>query len=80
MNHPVLEQESEMYRRVRDPRLYSKIMNPEDTVQLFRDGMYLGFSGFAEGHPKTVPAFWPITWKATDWSAKCASASLPAPP
>ena len=55
MNHPVLEQESEMYRRVRDPRLYSKIMNPEDTVQLFRDGMYLGFSGFAEGHPKTVP-------------------------
>ncbi len=48
-------QESELQRRIRDPRLHSKIMDAADTVSLFRDGMYLGFSGFAEGHPKTVP-------------------------
>jgi acetyl-CoA hydrolase len=30
-------------------------MEAADTISLFKDGMYLGFSGFAEGHPKTVP-------------------------
>ncbi|HLO26737.1 MAG TPA: acetyl-CoA hydrolase/transferase C-terminal domain-containing protein [Geobacteraceae bacterium] len=55
MNHPVVKQESELHRRIRDPRLYSKIMDAEDTLSFFSDGMYLGFSGFAEGHPKTVP-------------------------
>lgn len=48
--------ESELQRRVRDPRLLSRIRSAEETLPLFRDGMYLGFSGFAEGHPKTVPA------------------------
>jgi acetyl-CoA hydrolase len=31
-------------------------MKAEETIPFFKDGMYLGFSGFAEGHPKTVPA------------------------
>lgn len=31
-------------------------MTAEDTVSFFKDGMYLGFSGFSEGHPKLVPA------------------------
>lgn len=53
--YSVAEQESELQSRIRDPRLYGKIMDAADTVSIFRDGMYLGFSGFAEGHPKTVP-------------------------
>ncbi len=42
--------------RIRRPELFNKIMPAEQTVPLFKTGMYLGFSGFAEGHPKTVPA------------------------
>lgn len=56
MNQSVVEKENELLGRIRDPRLYSKIMNAEDAIPLFKDGMYLGFSGFAEGHPKTVPS------------------------
>ena len=47
---------SELVKRIRHAGLRSKIMNAEETVPLFKDGMYLGLSGFAEGHPKTVPA------------------------
>ncbi|WP_238482219.1 acetyl-CoA hydrolase/transferase C-terminal domain-containing protein [Geobacter sp. AOG1] len=31
-------------------------MDAEETIPLFKNGMYLGFSGFAEGNPKAVPA------------------------
>jgi len=31
-------------------------MSAEETIPLFKNGMYLGFSGFAEGNPKVVPA------------------------
>src|SRR5450631_2004532 len=47
--------EGELLKRIRNISLRSKIMDAEDTIPLFKDGMYLGFSGFAEGHPKTVP-------------------------
>jgi len=47
--------QGEFLRRIRRPSLHSKIMAAEDTLPLFKNGMYLGFSGFAEGHPKTVP-------------------------
>lgn len=46
----------ELWSRVRDPGLHGKLMAAEETIPFFRDGMSLGFSGFAEGHPKTVPA------------------------
>ncbi len=46
---------TELLRRIRLSTLHSKIMNPEETIPMFKSGMYLGFSGFAEGHPKTVP-------------------------
>src|SRR6266568_4464048 len=55
MSQLAVEQESEFLKRIRNRSLYSKIMAAEETVSLFKDGMYLGFSGFAEGHPKTVP-------------------------
>jgi len=45
----------EFLRRIRQPSLHAKVMAAEDTLPLFKNGMYLGFSGFAEGHPKTVP-------------------------
>jgi acetyl-CoA hydrolase len=51
-----LNQNAELLNRIRNVQLYGKISNVEDILPLFRDGMYLGFSGFAEGNPKTVPA------------------------
>jgi acetyl-CoA hydrolase len=50
------QQSAELLQRIRNPKLRSKIMTAEETIPLFKDGMYLGFSGFAEGNPKTVPA------------------------
>ncbi|MCM2359620.1 MAG: acetyl-CoA hydrolase [Geobacteraceae bacterium] len=47
--------QGELLKRIRNKSLHGKIMSGEDTIPMFRDGMYLGFSGFAEGHPKTVP-------------------------
>lgn len=47
--------QAELLKRIRNKSLQAKIMSAGDTIPLFRDGMYLGFSGFAEGHPKTVP-------------------------
>ena len=40
---------SELLKRIRSNNLLDKIVEPEETVSLFRDGMYLGFSGFAGG-------------------------------
>jgi acetyl-CoA hydrolase len=42
--------------RVRHKSLLSKVMNAEDTIQFFKPGMNLGWSGFTpSGYPKMVP-------------------------
>lgn len=48
-------QSNEFLMRIRNKRLHSKITTAEETIPYFSDGMYLGFSGFAEGNPKLVP-------------------------
>lgn len=45
---------SALRQRIRKNSLHAKIMAVEDTVQFFKDGMDLGFSGFGGGHPKAV--------------------------
>lgn len=47
--------DAELKKRIRRPDFHAKITRAETTVPLFKDGMYLGFSGFAEGNPKVVP-------------------------
>ena len=44
-----------LLKRIRRTELHSRIVSAEETVPFFRDGMYLGFSGFAEGNPKAIP-------------------------
>jgi acetyl-CoA hydrolase len=46
---------ADLLQRIRCKKLQAKIMDAKDTIPFFKDGMYLGFSGFAEGHPKTLP-------------------------
>ena len=42
--------------RVRCKSLLNKVMKPEETVQFFKNGMNLGWSGFTPaGYPKVVP-------------------------
>src|SRR5512138_2291874 len=42
--------------RIRKKSLLSRVMSAEDTIQFFRDGMDLGWSGFTPvGYPKVVP-------------------------
>lgn len=42
--------------RVRRKSLLSKVMKPEQTVQFFKSGMNLGWSGFTPaGYPKAIP-------------------------
>src|SRR5690242_20575477 len=42
--------------RVRRKSLLNKVMKPEETVQFFKHGMNLGWSGFTPaGYPKVVP-------------------------
>jgi len=42
--------------RIRRKSLLPRVMQPEDTIQFFRDGMDLGWSGFTPvGYPKVVP-------------------------
>ena len=42
--------------RVRRKSLLSKVMKAEDTIQFFKPGMNLGWSGFTPaGYPKEVP-------------------------
>jgi acetyl-CoA hydrolase len=48
--------DAELLTRIRQTDLHTKIVRAEETIPLFRDGMYLGFSGFAEGNPKAVPS------------------------
>ena len=49
------QRSEEFLKRIRCNELHARIMDAEDTIPLFRDGMYLGFSGFAGGHPIVVP-------------------------
>ena len=42
--------------RIRSPFLMNKIMKVEDTLDMFKDGMNLGWSGFTPaGYPKAIP-------------------------
>lgn len=42
--------------RVRRPALLNKVMKAEDTLPFFKDGQYLGWSGFTGvGYPKMIP-------------------------
>ncbi|CDS08212.1 Putative Acetyl-CoA hydrolase [Lichtheimia ramosa] len=42
--------------RIRRPQLLKKVMKAEDTVSIFKDGQYLGWSGFTGvGYPKMIP-------------------------
>ncbi|KAH8549000.1 acetyl-CoA hydrolase [Umbelopsis sp. PMI_123] len=42
--------------RVRRPALFNKVMKPADTLQFFKDGQYIGWSGFTGvGYPKVIP-------------------------
>jgi acetyl-CoA hydrolase len=50
-----INKDGELFKRIRRTSLHSKVTKAENTIPLFKNGMYLGFSGFAEGHPKTVP-------------------------
>jgi len=47
--------DTELLRRIRCTALHAKVTEAEHTIQLFRDGMYLGFSGFAGGNPTVLP-------------------------
>jgi acetyl-CoA hydrolase len=47
---------AQLLERIRHEGLRSKITTAEATVAFFENNMYLGFSGFSEGHPKLVPA------------------------
>jgi len=47
---------SELQSRVECKSLLSKVMKAEETIQFFKDGMNLGWSGFTPaGYPKEVP-------------------------
>ena len=48
---------SEFLKRIKKKNLHSKIMQVADTLQFFKDGMNIGFSGFAGNEPKAVPRF-----------------------
>ncbi|MDD2735430.1 MAG: acetyl-CoA hydrolase/transferase C-terminal domain-containing protein [Desulfuromonadaceae bacterium] len=56
MQLAVIKHDSGFRERIRNAELHAKIKTAEETVPYFKDGMYLGFSGFAEGNPKCVPA------------------------
>ncbi|MFZ4858993.1 MAG: acetyl-CoA hydrolase/transferase C-terminal domain-containing protein [Desulfuromonadaceae bacterium] len=49
------QQTAEFLPRIRCSKLHDRIKDAQDTVALFKNGMYLGFSGFAGGHPMAVP-------------------------
>ncbi len=46
---------TELFSRIRNEGLRSKVTEVGSLIPLFKNGMYLGFSGFAEGNPKTMP-------------------------
>lgn len=56
MKNCTAESGTNFMQRIRNNNLRTKVRNAADTIPLFKNGMYLAFSGFVEGHPKTVPA------------------------
>lgn len=48
-------QSEKFLKRIRCQELQTRVMDAEKTLPLFKDGMYLGFSGFAGGHPMVLP-------------------------
>ena len=48
---------TQLLKRVRKSTLHARIMDAEETIPFFRNGMDLGWSGFTPvGYPKVVPA------------------------
>ncbi len=64
------EQSTQFVERIRNVKLRSKIMKAQDTIPFFENGMYLGLSGFSEGHPKLVPALLADHVEMNDLSGK----------
>jgi acetyl-CoA hydrolase len=54
-NNKVGESSTDFLKRIRCSELHTRISEAQDTIPLFKDGMYLGFSGFAGGNPIVVP-------------------------
>ena len=51
-----MSQYGTLQERVRCKSLLEKVMKVEDTLQFFKNGMYLGWSGFTPaGYPKAIP-------------------------
>ena len=46
---------SEIYKRIRKQSLYGRVMSARQALPFFKNGMYLGFSGFSTANPKVVP-------------------------
>ncbi|MCP4722734.1 MAG: acetyl-CoA hydrolase [Desulfobacteraceae bacterium] len=46
---------SEIYKRIRKQSLHGKVMPANQTIPFFKNGMYLGLSGFSTANPKVIP-------------------------
>lgn len=47
---------SELVKRIKSQAVLSKLMNAEDTIKFFKNGMNVGWSGFgSNGNPKIIP-------------------------
>jgi len=46
----------DLQNRIRKKSLRTKIMPVDETIPFFKNGMYLGLSGFATANPKIIPA------------------------
>lgn len=47
---------SALRQRIRRPAFLNKLCRPEDLIPFFKDGMYMGWSGFTGvGYPKVIP-------------------------
>ncbi len=50
---------TELLKRIRRTDLLQKITQAENIIPMFKNGMYLGFSGFAEGTQRPYQPLWP---------------------
>lgn len=64
---------SEFLSRIRKKVCTGSVVEPEDTVRFFKNGMDLGWSGFTPvGYPKVVPPWrLPIMWRRTICRGRC---------
>ena len=54
-NNGAAQGSTELLKRIHCTDLHAQIMEAKETIPLFKNGMYLGFSGFAGGNPIVVP-------------------------